>query len=134
MKMLDEPAPRSTLEWKRLLRDYGVETVNCAARCRDAALDSSCCRELRAILKSGECYSMKQLAVNGDHGTLSEVAAYKLSLLSPAYDVDKISLALLALLDIVAVNGNAEAGHADSGSGRFQLRVRHESAHQNHSV
>ena len=66
MKMLDEPAPRSTLEWKRLLRDYGVETVNCAARCRDAALDSSCCRELRAILKSGECYSMKQLAVNGE--------------------------------------------------------------------
>ena len=69
MKWLElhiDTAPAGLTPVIDLLRDYGVETVNCAARCRDAALDSSCCRELRAILKSGECYSMKQLAVNGE--------------------------------------------------------------------
>ncbi len=66
MELLALPAPKSPLEWKRQLRDYGAETVGCAARCRDAAFDTACAKELKAVLKSGECYSMKQLAVNGD--------------------------------------------------------------------
>ena len=66
IEMLSKPAPKTPLEWKRQLRDYGVETVSCAARCRDAALDSNGYRELKNILKAGDCYSVKQLAVNGD--------------------------------------------------------------------
>ena len=66
IEILSSPAPRSSLEWKRLLRDYGVDTVSCAARCRDAALNMNTYRELRAILKAGECFSLKHLAVNGD--------------------------------------------------------------------
>lgn len=66
IEILSSPAPRSALEWKRLLRDYGVGTVSCAARCRDAALNMNTYRELRTILKAGECFSLKHLAVNGD--------------------------------------------------------------------
>ena len=65
-KMLSAPMPMSPLEWKRQLRDFGVDAVYCAARCRDAALDTQHTKELKAILKSGDCFSMKQLAVNGD--------------------------------------------------------------------
>ena len=64
--LLGEPAPTSTLEWKRQLRHYGTETVSCAARCRDAAFDTAYYKDLRAVLKSGECYSLSQLAVGGD--------------------------------------------------------------------
>ena len=64
--LLSAPAPKTPLEWKRQLRDYGADTVSCAARCRDAALDTASCKELKAILKAGECYSVKTLAVNGD--------------------------------------------------------------------
>ncbi len=66
MELLSQPTPKTPLEWKRQLRDYGVDTVSCAARCRDAALDSSSFKELKAILKAGDCFSMKHLAVNGD--------------------------------------------------------------------
>ena len=40
--------------------------MSCAARCRDALYGGGCFRELKSILKSGECFSMKHLAVNGD--------------------------------------------------------------------
>lgn len=66
LELLSAPAPKTPLEWKRQLRDYGPETVGCAARCRDAALDTASYKELKAVLKSGECYSMKTLAVGGD--------------------------------------------------------------------
>ncbi len=64
--MLREPKPESRAEWKRLLRRCGVDAVSCAARCRDALYGGSCFKELKSILKSGECFSMKHLAVNGD--------------------------------------------------------------------
>ena len=66
MEILALSVPRTPLEWKRQLRDYGVETVSCAAHCRDAALDTGSSKELRNILRAGECFSLKHLAVNGD--------------------------------------------------------------------
>ena len=65
-EMLESPAPGSRLEWKKLLRQYGVDSVSCAARCHDALCGGSSCRALKAVIKSGECFSMKQLAVDGD--------------------------------------------------------------------
>ncbi len=65
-EMLDAELPRSDLNRKRWLRRYGVETVRCALACRDAFTGSHESRELRRILKSGECFSLKHLAVSGD--------------------------------------------------------------------
>jgi len=65
-ELLEEPASRSAVEWKRQLRDYGVETVRCSARVRDALRGGRCDRALAAVLKRGECFSMKHLAVGGD--------------------------------------------------------------------
>lgn len=60
------PAPGAPKDWKRLLNSYGTEAVGCAARCRDALQGGSSYRALRAVLNSGECFSMKHLAVSGD--------------------------------------------------------------------
>ena len=59
-------APAASVEWKRQLNRYGTEAVTCAARCRDALQGGSSYRMLRAVLNSGECFSMKHLAVTGD--------------------------------------------------------------------
>ena len=64
--LLEGRKPRGAPEWKRILRRWGVETVSCAARCRDALDGGSSSRELKSVLKSGECFSMKHLAVSGD--------------------------------------------------------------------
>ena len=64
--LLEGRKPRGAPEWKRLLRRWGVDTVSCAARCRDALDGGSSSRELKVVLKSGECFSMKHLAVGGD--------------------------------------------------------------------
>lgn len=64
--LLEGGKPHSAPEWKRLLRRWGVDTVSCAARCRDALDGGSSSRELKAVLKSGHCFSMKHLAVTGD--------------------------------------------------------------------
>lgn len=64
--LMEEPAPMTALEWKRQLNRCGVEAVGCASRCRDALLDTESYRELKSILRSGECFSLKQLAVDED--------------------------------------------------------------------
>ena len=64
--LLEGRKPHGAPEWKRLLRRWGVDTVSCAARCRDALDGGSSSRELKSVLKSGECFSMKHLAVSGD--------------------------------------------------------------------
>ena len=64
--ILREPTPGRSVDWKRLLNRYGVEAVSCAARCRDALQGGHSYRALRAVLNSGECFSMKHLAVSGD--------------------------------------------------------------------
>lgn len=64
--MLQGDRPASRAEWKRALNKYGVDSVTCMALCRDALRGGQCHKELKAILKSGECFSMKHLAVTGD--------------------------------------------------------------------
>lgn len=64
--VLREPTPARPVEWKRQLNRFGTEAVTCAARCRDALQGGSSYRALRAVLNSGECFSMKHLAVSGD--------------------------------------------------------------------
>ena len=65
-ELVKKPKPADSAEWKRFLCRYGVDSVSCAAQCYDAFTGGSSMRELRAVLKSGECFSMKHLAVTGD--------------------------------------------------------------------
>lgn len=65
-ELLDAPAAKTAVEWKQQLRDRGVEPVRCAAKVRDALRGGRSDRALAAVLKSGECFSMKHLAVRGD--------------------------------------------------------------------
>jgi tRNA nucleotidyltransferase (CCA-adding enzyme) len=64
--MLASELPQNDLSKKRWLRRYGVETVRCALSCRDVFYGGEESQELRRILKSGECFSLKHLAVSGD--------------------------------------------------------------------
>lgn len=64
--MLRSGLPSDKLGWKRLLNRYGVDSVSCAAVAHDLMRGTGCTGELRAVLKSGECFSMKHLAVTGD--------------------------------------------------------------------
>ena len=45
---------------------YGVDTVTCAVQAYSVIMGIDCEKELRAVLKSGECFSLKHLAVTGD--------------------------------------------------------------------
>ena len=65
-KILEEKPPETSVEWKRLLSRKGVDTVTCAAQCGDALYGGRRGKALKAVLKSGECFSMKHLAVTGD--------------------------------------------------------------------
>jgi len=53
-------------DMKRLLRDFGADTVTYAAECSDALIGGKCRRTLKSVLRSGECFSVKHLAVTGD--------------------------------------------------------------------
>jgi tRNA nucleotidyltransferase (CCA-adding enzyme) len=64
--LLEAPTPKSAVEWKRQLRYCGVETVRCSARVRDALRGGRSDRALSAVLRSGECFSIRHLAVDGD--------------------------------------------------------------------
>ena len=64
--LLHTEPPSGRADWKRLLRQYGVESADCASRVHDALHGGSCRRQLREVLKSGECFSLKHLAVGGD--------------------------------------------------------------------
>lgn len=65
-ELLAAPIPQGPVAWKRCLRDYGVDAVSLAAAVHDALTGDNCRRELKAVLKSGDCFSMKHLAVTGD--------------------------------------------------------------------
>lgn len=60
----DPPADR--LAWKRVLAKFGVESAQCAAAALDMLQPGSNVKQLRSIIGSGECFSLKRLAVNGD--------------------------------------------------------------------
>lgn len=70
--------PMSRLEWKKLLRDQGVDAVCCSACCRDTFFGGSCRKELGQILKSGECFSMRHLAVSAEDLLAAGVNSEKL--------------------------------------------------------
>ena len=64
--LLWESAPETAAGWKRQLRCYDVEPVECAARCRDALHGGRSLAALKSVLASGECWSLKDLAVDGE--------------------------------------------------------------------
>lgn len=64
--LLSMEPPKDSLGWKRYLSRYGVDTVTCAAQTYGVIFGVDCESELRTVLKSGECFSLKHLAVTGD--------------------------------------------------------------------
>lgn len=65
-EILKNPVPTDKLGWKKLLNRFGVDSVSCAVMAYDAINGENCEKDLKAILKSGECFSLKHLAVTGD--------------------------------------------------------------------
>lgn len=65
-EMLRDELPHSSFGWKKLLNRYGVDSVSCAVAVASVMLDGDYEKELKAVLKSGECFSVKHLAVTGD--------------------------------------------------------------------
>ena len=63
--LLIKAPPETEVDWKKLLRKTGVDSVECAALCWDALYGGGFEEQLRKVLKSGECFSLKYLAVNG---------------------------------------------------------------------
>jgi len=66
LELLEREAPRLAVNWKRQLHLFGVDAVVCAARCRDALYGGQSHAELRAVLRSGECFTVDRLAVSGE--------------------------------------------------------------------
>lgn len=65
-KLAPEHEPADALSWKKLLAENGAEIASCTAAACDALYGSGHRALLRAVIKSGECWSVKQLAVSGD--------------------------------------------------------------------
>lgn len=65
-EMLKAEPPCDALGWKRLLSAYGVDSVSCAVETYRAVFGIDCEKELKAVLKSKECFSLKHLAISGD--------------------------------------------------------------------
>ena len=64
--LVSEKAPADTLSWKRLLSKNGTEAGKCAAAACDVIYGFGHLKLLCKLISSGECYSIKQLAVSGD--------------------------------------------------------------------
>ncbi len=66
-QLLNVPLPETEADWKRCLRRYGIEASICAARVAESfKMSQGRGKTLRAVLKSGDCFSLRQLAVTGD--------------------------------------------------------------------
>ena len=65
-QLLRQPLPATPLAWKKALHAWEVPGVSCAAAVSDALYGGQSLKELRAVLRSGECFSLKHLAVSGD--------------------------------------------------------------------
>lgn len=65
-RIMQGKEPESALEWKKLLNICGVDAVCCAAACGDALRGGHRLKAVKAVLKSGECFSIKHLAIGGD--------------------------------------------------------------------
>ena len=64
-EMLKKAPPENREEWKKLLYRNGIDSVVCAALCWDAIYDEGFEPYLQDIIRSGECFTLKDLAVNG---------------------------------------------------------------------
>lgn len=64
-EMLKKAPPQSREEWKKLLHQNGIDSVVCAALCWDAIYEEGFEPYLQEIIRSGECFTLKDLAVNG---------------------------------------------------------------------
>ena len=64
-EMLKKAPPENRKEWKILLHRHGIDSVICAALCWDAIYDEEFEPFLQEIIRSGECFTLKELAVNG---------------------------------------------------------------------
>ena len=58
--------PTTAYEWNKLLNMCGVDAVCCAAAVGDALYGGHRLKAVKAVLKSGECFSVKHLAIGGD--------------------------------------------------------------------
>ena len=65
-KLALERSPDDVLSWKKLLAENSVEIALCAAAACETLYGSGHLKLLRSVLKSGEVYSVRQLAVSGD--------------------------------------------------------------------
>lgn len=61
-----EGAPRDSVSWKKLLAANGIETAKCAVAAADVLYGGGHLEQLNSVLRSGDCFSLKELAVSGD--------------------------------------------------------------------
>jgi len=64
--LVSEKAPADSLEWKKLLFKNGIDAAKCAAASAELLYGSGQLRQLRRVINSGECFSLKELAISGD--------------------------------------------------------------------
>lgn len=65
-ELLKSPPPEDEKAWKRMLSKYCEDTVSCAAKCLDVFCGGSHEEMMKKVLESGECFSVRQLAVSGN--------------------------------------------------------------------
>lgn len=65
-RILKSGEPASAYEWKKLLNVCGVDAVCCAAAVGDTLYGGHRLKAVKAVLKSGDCFSIKHLAIGGD--------------------------------------------------------------------
>jgi tRNA nucleotidyltransferase (CCA-adding enzyme) len=70
--LLDTNPPDGRISWKKALSKYGTDSVECAAMITDWLQGTKYQKEVSSILRSGECFSLKFLAIVGkdlmEHG------------------------------------------------------------------
>ena len=64
--LMKAPIPADAVAWKQLLRRFGLETVEIYASNHDGLFGGSCQSSLAAVLSSGECFCLADLAIGGD--------------------------------------------------------------------
>ena len=63
--ILDSDSNYDLVSWKHHLSRFGLDSAECAATILDLVQGTNHRKELASILKSGECFTVKYLAVNG---------------------------------------------------------------------
>lgn len=64
--ILDSSQEFDRVLWKRYLSRYGLDAVESAATILDLEYDTNQRKEIASVLKSGECFTLKYLAVDGN--------------------------------------------------------------------